>query len=40
MTKYTVSPGVHSGLYLHTNCETRVYVLTGRGYTYAGEKME
>ena len=32
--------GAHSDLHLHTNCETAVYVLAGRGYAYAGDEME
>jgi uncharacterized RmlC-like cupin family protein len=40
MAKYTVPSGAHSDLHLHTNCETVVYVLAGRGYAYAGEEME
>lgn len=40
MARYTVPPGVHSDLHLHANCETAVYVLAGRGYTYAGEEMD
>src|SRR3712207_3183293 len=40
MAKYAVPPGVHSDLHLHTNCETAVYVLGGRGYAYAGEEMD
>ena len=40
VAKYTVPPGAHSDLHLHTNCETAVYVLAGRGYAYAGEEME
>ena len=40
MAKYTVPPGAHSDLHLHTNCETAVYVLAGRGYAYAGEEMD
>jgi uncharacterized RmlC-like cupin family protein len=40
MAKHTVPPGAHSDLHLHTNCETAVYVLAGRGYAYAGEEME
>jgi uncharacterized RmlC-like cupin family protein len=40
MAKYTVPPGAHSDLHLHTNCETAVYVLGGRGYAYAGEGMD
>jgi uncharacterized RmlC-like cupin family protein len=40
MAKYTVPPGAHSDLHSHTNCETAVYVLSGRGYAYAGEEMD
>jgi uncharacterized RmlC-like cupin family protein len=40
MAKYTVPPGAHSDLHLHTNCETAVYVVCGRGYAYAGEGMD
>ncbi len=40
MARYRVPPGAHSDLHLHTNCETAVYVLRGRGYTYSGENME
>jgi len=40
MARYTVPPGAHSDLHLHTNCETAVYVLAGRGYAYAGERMD
>ena len=40
MAKYAVPPGAHSDLHLHTNCETAVYVLAGRGYAYAGEEMD
>lgn len=40
MAKYTVPPGAHSDLHSHTNCETAVYVLNGRGYAYAGEHMD
>ena len=39
MARYTVPPGVHSDLHAHTNCETAVYVLRGRGYAYSGEDM-
>ena len=40
VAKYTVPPGAHSDLHLHTNCETAVYVLDGRDYAYAGDEME
>lgn len=40
MAKYTVPPGAHSGLHLHANCETAVYILSGRGYAYSGEEMD
>jgi uncharacterized RmlC-like cupin family protein len=40
MARYTVPPGAHSDLHSHTNCETAVYVLRGRGYAYYGEKMD
>ena len=40
MARYTVPPGAHSDLHLHTNCESAVYVLGGRGYAYAGESMD
>jgi uncharacterized RmlC-like cupin family protein len=39
MGKYRVPPGVHSSLHTHTNCETAVYILCGRGYAYTGEEM-
>lgn len=40
MARYTVPPGAHSDLHLHTNCETALYVLAGRGYAYTGEQMD
>lgn len=40
MAKCIVPPGVHSDLHAHTNCETAVYVLGGRGYAYAGDDMD
>ena len=40
MARHRVPPGVHSDLHSHTNCETAVYVLAGRGYAYSGEDME
>jgi uncharacterized RmlC-like cupin family protein len=39
MAKYRVPPNAHSDLHSHTNCETAVYILRGRGYAYAGEDM-
>lgn len=39
MAKYTVPPGAHSSLHIHANCETAVYVLSGRAYAYYGEDM-
>lgn len=39
MAKYRVPPGTYSSLHKHTNCETAVYILSGRGYAYAGEDM-
>lgn len=40
MGRYRVPPGTHSSLHIHTNCETAVYILRGRGYAYAGEEMD
>jgi uncharacterized RmlC-like cupin family protein len=39
MSKYRVPPGAHSDLHLHTNCETAVYVLSGRAYAFVGEDL-
>jgi uncharacterized RmlC-like cupin family protein len=39
MARHRVPPGRHSDLHSHTNCETAVYVLRGRGYAYGGEDM-
>lgn len=39
MARYRVPPGAHSELHLHTNCETAVFVLRGRGYAYYGEDL-
>jgi uncharacterized RmlC-like cupin family protein len=35
-----VPRGAHSDLHSHTNCETAVYVPSGRGYAYYGEEMD
>lgn len=40
MARHRVPPGAHSSLHSHTNCETAVYVLRGRGYAYYGEAMD
>lgn len=40
MSRHRVPPGLHSSLHIHTNCESAVYVLSGRGYAYYGELME
>ena len=39
MARHRVPSGAHSSLHSHTNCETAVYVLRGRGYAYYGEEM-
>lgn len=40
MSRHRVPPGLHSSLHMHTNCESAVYVLSGRGYAYYGERMD
>jgi uncharacterized RmlC-like cupin family protein len=39
MARHRGPPGAHSDLHSHTNCETALYVLRGRGYAYGGEDM-
>jgi uncharacterized RmlC-like cupin family protein len=40
MAIHRVPPGAHSSLHLHRNCETAVYVLRGRAYSYTGASLE
>ena len=40
MSQHRVPPDAHSSLHMHTNCESVVYVLRGRGYSYSGEAMD
>jgi uncharacterized RmlC-like cupin family protein len=40
MAIHRVPPGMRSSLHLHSNCETAVYILRGRAFTYVGTGLE
>lgn len=39
MARHRVPPGARSSLHFHANCETAVFVLSGKGYAYYGEDL-